>query len=177
MNNFSSFFLATRPKTLSASIIPVWAGCMIVWRMTGSWDVTLAVWTTLSALCLQIACNFFNDAIDHRKKADTDKRLGPKRMTASGALTRGQVLCGAFAFLFLAASFAWPLYELRGWPIIAIGIPSMFFLLWIYRGALSACLPGAGRSVCDCFLWTGCRPGNDFCADRIAIEHTNAGVY
>lgn len=145
MSSLFSFFLATRPKTLTAAIIPVWAGCMAVWRMTGSWDLRLAVLTALSALCLQVACNFFNDAIDHRKKADTDKRLGPKRMTASGALSRRQVLAGACAFLLLACSFAWPLYELRGWPIIAIGIPSLFFCYGYTGGPFPLAYRGLGE--------------------------------
>ena len=92
MSKLASYFLATRPKTLTAAVIPVWAGCMVVWRMTGSWNVRLALFTVLSTLCLQIACNLFNDAIDHDKQADTSRRTGPKRMTASGSLTRNQVL-------------------------------------------------------------------------------------
>lgn len=145
MHNLSSFFLATRPKTLSAAVIPVWAGCMVVWRITGTWNLRLAILTVLSALCLQIACNFFNDAIDARKKADTSKRQGPRRMTATGSLTRFQVICGALAFLLLAASFAWPLYELRGWPILAIGIPSMLLCYGYTGGPFPLAYRGLGE--------------------------------
>lgn len=145
LSSFSSFFLATRPKTLTAAIIPVWAGCMVVWRITGSWNLRLAVFTALSALCLQIACNFFNDAIDARKNADTSKRQGPRRMTASGSLTRFQVICGGLAFLLFAASFAWPLYELRGWPILAIGIPSMLLCYGYTGGPFPLAYRGLGE--------------------------------
>ena len=69
MNIITSAFLAARPKTLTASLIPVWAGCMVVQKLTGHWDVRLALLTFASCLCIQIACNFFNDAIDHAKHA------------------------------------------------------------------------------------------------------------
>ena len=61
MNIITSAFLAARPKTLTASLIPVWAGCMVVQKLTGSWNASLALLTLASCLCLQIACNFFND--------------------------------------------------------------------------------------------------------------------
>lgn len=78
MNIITSAFLAARPKTLTASLIPVWAGCMVVQKLTGHWDVRLALLTFASCLCIQIACNFFNDAIDHAKHADTERRTGPR---------------------------------------------------------------------------------------------------
>ena len=92
MNIITSAFLAARPKTLTASLIPVWAGCMVVQKLTGNWNAALALLTLASCLCLQIACNFFNDAIDHAKHADTERRTGPVRMTASGALSHGTVM-------------------------------------------------------------------------------------
>lgn len=58
MNIITSAFLAARPKTLTASLIPVWAGCMVVQKLTGSWNASLALLTLASCLCLQIACNF-----------------------------------------------------------------------------------------------------------------------
>lgn len=127
MNTLVSFLLAARPKTLPAGIVPVWAGCMIVWKMRGFWDLHLAVLTLASALCIQIACNFFNDAIDFRKSADTAKRQGPTRMTASGQLSARTVQMAGALFLLGACVAAWPLIGLRGWPMLAIGIPSLFF--------------------------------------------------
>ena len=40
-------------KTLTASLIPVWAGCMVVQKLTGSWNASLALLTLASCLCLQ----------------------------------------------------------------------------------------------------------------------------
>ena len=145
MNIITSAFLAARPKTLTASLIPVWAGCMVVQKLTGSWNASLALLTLTSCLCLQIACNFFNDAIDHAKHADTERRTGPVRMTASGALSHRTVMLIGLFFLLGACLLAFPLIELRGWPILAIGIPSLYFTYGYTGGPWPLAYKGLGE--------------------------------
>jgi 1,4-dihydroxy-2-naphthoate octaprenyltransferase len=128
-----SCLIAARPKTLPAAIVPVWAGCVLAWMLTGEFHPSLAVCTLLGALAIQIATNFFNDAIDARKGADTVRRLGPTRVTASGLLKPRTVMMIATGFLVAAAGFGAVLYQARGWPIIAIGLPSLF-LAYGYTG-------------------------------------------
>lgn len=125
--------LAARPKTLPAAIVPVWAGCVLAWKATGHFSWSLALATLGSAICIQIATNFFNDAIDADKGADTEERLGPIRATASGLLSRKTVYLLAGLFLILASLLAWPLILTRGWIILAIGIPSLL-LAYGYTG-------------------------------------------
>ncbi len=132
-----NIFLASRPKTLPAIIVPVSAGCMIVWKYQDQIDVSinmlLAICTMVSAICIQIACNFFNDSIDSIKKADTAQRQGPRRITASGAMSARTVQLWGLGFLAIAALAALPLIEARGLIMLAIGIPSMF-LAYGYTG-------------------------------------------
>lgn len=125
--------LAARPKTLPAAIVPVWVGCALAWQATSSFSLALALATVGSAICIQIATNFFNDAIDDAKGADTAARLGPTRVTASGLLSRKAVYLLATIFLVLAALCAVPLIAERGWVILAIGLPSLF-LAYGYTG-------------------------------------------
>lgn len=152
MNIITSAFLAARPKTLTAALIPVWAGCMVVQKLTGHWDLRLALLTFTSCLCIQIACNFFNDAIDHTKKADTDRRTGPVRMTASGAMPHGTVMVFGGLFLLAACLLALPLIELRGWPIIAIGIPSLYFAYGYTGGPWPLAYKGLGEGFVILFF-------------------------
>lgn len=122
-----NWFLAARPKTLSAAIVPVWVGSApaLLTDRGGNW---LLFWCTLfSCICIQIATNLFNDAIDHRKGADTQKRIGPKRVTATGLLSPKAVMIGAVWFCAAAAIFSLPMIQARGWPIVAIGLVSLFF--------------------------------------------------
>lgn len=129
----TSLLLAARPKTLPAAIVPVWAGSLLAWKLTGLFSWTLALCTLGSAIAIQIATNFFNDAIDDAKGADTEARLGPTRVTASGLLSRKAVYLLATGFLVLACLLALPLIEARGWVIVAIGLPSLF-LAYGYTG-------------------------------------------
>lgn len=132
MNRIKSILLAARPKTLPASLVAVWAGCMVTAKFESFWpesgvhlNYLLAVFTALSSMCIQIACNFFNDALDARHRADTERRQGPMRITASGRMSSLAVQLWGGAFLVLAALLAIPLIQAQGWGVIAIGIPCM----------------------------------------------------
>ncbi|WP_200269745.1 1,4-dihydroxy-2-naphthoate octaprenyltransferase [Luteolibacter pohnpeiensis] len=138
-------FLAARPKTLPAAIVPVWAGCVLAWKVTGKFDLILALCTVLGSIAIQIATNFFNDAIDSHKGADTEKRLGPKRMTASGMMTPAAVIRWALGFLAIAVACGAVLYHARGWPIIAIGIPSLFLSYGYTGGPFPLAYRGMGE--------------------------------
>lgn len=137
--------LAARPKTLPAAIVPVWAGCVLAWKLGGSIDVLLAICTLGGAICIQIATNFFNDAIDHRKGADTANRLGPTRVTASGLMPPGQVMRLAVIFCLAAAVFGAVLMFARGWPILAIGIPSLLLAYGYTGGPFPLAYRGMGE--------------------------------
>jgi 1,4-dihydroxy-2-naphthoate octaprenyltransferase len=137
--------LAARPKTLPAAIVPVWAGCVLAWKLSGHFDLTLAMLTLAGSLCIQIATNFFNDAIDAKKGADTERRLGPRRVTASGMLKPPTVMSIAFGFLILAVLCGHQLYQERGWPILAIGIPSLFLAYGYTGGPVPLAYRGLGE--------------------------------
>ncbi len=152
MNKLTAIILAARPKTLPAGLVAVWAGCMIVQQYESAFpelgirlDWFLAACTALSCMCIQIACNFFNDAIDAGNNADTAKRQGPRRITASGDMGARAVKLWGCAFLLLAAAFGLPLIEAQGWPILAIGIPSLFFAYGYTGGPWPLAYHGLGE--------------------------------
>lgn len=131
--NIKSYIMAARPKTLPAAIVPVWLGCVLAYYLAGVFDLWLAFCTVMGAIWIQIGTNFFNDAIDSDKGADTEKRLGPIRATASGLLSRNAVYGSAVVCLLIAGVFGWMLFEARGWTIVAIGVPSLY-LCYGYTG-------------------------------------------
>lgn len=140
-----AILLATRPKTLPAAVVPVWAGTVLAWRLTGDWDAMLAALTLGGALAIQIATNFFNDAIDHRKGADTERRAGPVRVTASGLMSPRAVMAWGAGFLLLAAVCGVVLYQAAGWPVIAIGLPSLFLAYGYTGGPVPLAYRGLGE--------------------------------
>ena len=137
--------LATRPKTLPAAIVPVWAGCVLAWKLTGNFDLFLGICTLAGAIFIQIATNLFNDAIDAAKGADTERRTGPKRVTASGLVPRRAVMLAGGFFLLLAVLCGLVLYHAAGWPILAIGIPSLYLAFGYTGGPLPLAYRGMGE--------------------------------
>lgn len=134
-----------RPKTLAAGIVPVWVGGVLAWKFTGSFDLWLWFCTLLSALCIQIATNFFNDAVDGKKGADGEKRTGPRRLTGTGDMSFRQVLTLGAVFLAVAVFFGFFLLAARGWPMIAIGIPSLFLAYGYTGGPFPLAYRGMGE--------------------------------
>ena len=144
-STLKSCVLAARPKTLPAAVVPVWVGCVLAWKLTGNFDSWLAAFTLLGSIAIQIATNFFNDAIDSKKGADTERRLGPVRVTASGMMSPRAVMGIAAGFLALALACGVFLYQARGWPIIAIGIPSLFLAYGYTGGPFPLAYRGMGE--------------------------------
>lgn len=120
-----SILLAFRPKTLTAALVPCLAGTALVRAIGLSWDGWVLFYALAASFLIQIGTNLVNDAVDFKKGADTEKRIGPQRITQAGILTAGQVMAlGSVCFL-LAVLCGIPLVMKGGWVIVAIGIASV----------------------------------------------------
>jgi len=119
-----AWLLASRPRTLTAALVPVMVGTACAHLAGGvSWWPALAA--LLGAMWIQIGTNFANDVFDYEKGADTEERVGPVRAAQAGLLTPAQLKAGmAVAF---GAALACGLYltYVGGWPIVAIGVASI----------------------------------------------------
>jgi len=115
------WLLAFRLKTLTAALVPV----MVATSLCLALDEFHAYWISFyalgSAICIQIATNLLNDAIDFKKGADSETRLGPKRVTQGGLLSERQVFTLGLLFLILAILLALPLVWRGGLPIVGLG--------------------------------------------------------
>jgi 1,4-dihydroxy-2-naphthoate polyprenyltransferase len=134
-----------RPKTLAAGLVPVWLGGVLAWKLTGNFDTWLWCCTLLGALCIQIATNFFNDAVDGKKGADGENRTGPRRLTGAGEMSFGLVMMLGALFLTGAVIFGAPLVMARGWPMLAIGVPSLFLAYGYTGGPFPLAYRGLGE--------------------------------
>src|SRR5689334_13799020 len=119
------WLMASRPKTLTAALIPIIVGTALAYAFHGAirWDLSLLA--LLSALFIQIGTNLINDAYDFKKGADTSERLGPKRVTQSGLIKPQWVLAGGFFCFLMATLVAIPLVLAGGLPLIIIGLLSL----------------------------------------------------
>lgn len=149
MASLSDWLQAARPKTLGAAVAPVFAGFFIGSNLGGqtlAWPLLLC--TLGSTIALQIATNWFNDALDFKQGKDTQARIGPRRITAAGVVKPGTVMLAGFLMLGLASLLSLPLISARGLPIVIIGIPS----LWFCYGYTGGPAPLAYRGLGELFV-------------------------
>lgn len=125
MTKANAWVLAARPKTLSASLVPIVAATGLARSSGFETQWWIVVFALLASFCIQIGTNLVNDAMDFKKGADTEKRIGPRRVTQMGIFTFKQVMLAAFLFFFFAACFGIPLVIHGGLPILLIGLMSI----------------------------------------------------
>lgn len=130
---------------MAAGLVPVWVGGVLAWKLTGTLDWGLWFSTLFGALCIQIATNFFNDAVDGKNGADGAQRTGPRRLTGTGDMTFAHVMGLGALFLAGAAAFGIPLLMARGWVMLAIGIPSLFLAYGYTGGPFPLAYRGLGE--------------------------------
>ena len=96
---WSTWVHGARPRTLGAGLVPVIVGTAASGQPI-AWRVAAAL---LVAAGLQIGVNLANDYFDGVRGVDTEERLGPPRLTQSGAATPRAVLIAALISLSVAA--------------------------------------------------------------------------
>lgn len=119
------WLLAARPKTLTASVVPVLTGTALAFHKIGGVQWALSAYALLVALFIQIGTNLVNDALDFKRGADQQDRLGPQRMTQSGLLNMKGVLIGGIVCFILAFLFAIPLMLKGGIPLVILVLLSI----------------------------------------------------
>ncbi|WP_233595701.1 1,4-dihydroxy-2-naphthoate octaprenyltransferase, partial [Corallococcus sp. CA031C] len=111
------WWLALRPKTLTASVAPTLLGWAFAWS-EGVWRPVPAFAFLIGFVLMQIVSNLVNDYSDFERGADTAERLGPARVTQKGWLSARQVASAAalaftgsfLSLLFLTQEGSWPVF-------------------------------------------------------------------
>ena len=119
-----AWLLASRPKTLTAALVPVLVGSACA-HLAGGFAALPAAAALLGAVWIQIGTNFANDVFDFEKGADTEDRIGPVRAAQAGLLTPGQLKVGMAVSFALATVCGGYLVWVAGWPVVAIGVVSI----------------------------------------------------
>ena len=146
--NLYAWILASRPKTLIASIAPILCSVMIV--PTNKVNLSVLFATLFAGIFIQIGTNYINDLYDFLKGADSNNRVGPKRMVQSGKLSQHSIKVGIITVfiialicgIYLSFIYDWPKIK---WPIILIGISSFCFGYLYTGGKYSLAYLGLGE--------------------------------
>lgn len=131
-SKFKTWFLATRPKTLPAGLIPVVIGAALAVR-DSSFDLFYFILVVICALLIQIITNFINEIYDFKKGADTDERLGPERAVAAGKINVNTMAKVAGVLTAVTFILGMIIVSKVGIEILIIGLSSLFFA-WAYTG-------------------------------------------
>jgi 1,4-dihydroxy-2-naphthoate octaprenyltransferase len=142
------WWLASRPKTLSAAIAPVLVGSAVAYSESG-FDFIAALAALLVGLLIQVGTNFYNDYADFTRGADTAERLGPMRVTQSGLLAPQTVRWAAILTFTMAGLIGVYLIWLAGWPVALIGLAAILAGLAYTAGPWPLAYNGLG----DLFAW------------------------
>lgn len=125
MSQMKSWILAARPKTLSAAVVPIIASTGLVMSEQSTIQWWIIVCALMASFFIQIGTNLVNDAMDYKKGADTETRIGPTRVTQQGIFSFKQVMWAATFSFALSVAFGIPLVIQGGLPIAIIGIISV----------------------------------------------------
>ena len=121
---FAVWIQAIRAPSLSAAAIPVLLGAAIA-AHDGFFAPGRLVLALVGAMAIQAGTNLINDYYDYRSGADSSESLGPSMVIQRGLLAPEQVWRGGIIAFAIGAVLGLLLVYLCGWPILAIGIPSV----------------------------------------------------
>ncbi|GAA4628276.1 1,4-dihydroxy-2-naphthoate polyprenyltransferase [Cellulomonas oligotrophica] len=132
MASTAEWVAGARPRTLPAAVAPVLVGTGAAAQVGGE-HVGRALLAAGVALALQVGVNYANDYSDGVRGTDLD-RVGPMRLTASGAARPAQVRTAAFAAFGVAGLLGLGLVALSGsWWLLAVGALAVV-AAWTYTG-------------------------------------------
>ena len=121
-----------RLRTLPLALAPVVLGTGSA-VLAGAFDLGLALLASVVALSLQIGVNYANDYSDGVRGTD-DVRVGPARLTGSGAVEAHLVKRAAFMYFGVALLAGALIILLSGlWWFVAIGAFAVV-AAWLYTG-------------------------------------------
>lgn len=150
-NSYSVWLKGARPQTLPAAVVPVLVGVALAAR-SGRVNRPLAAATMAAAVLIQVGTNLANDYYDFVAGADNEARLGPRRLTQSGAAAPSSVKRAALGVLGLAALVGLYLVYAGGWPILLVGVLSLLSALAYTAGPWPLAYHGLGDAFVFVFF-------------------------
>ncbi len=134
MATTEQWIAGARPRTLPMAIAPVVIGSAAGAAM-GSFHPAIAVLALIVGLALQVGVNYANDYSDGIRGTDDD-RVGPTRLTASGAAEPARVKTAAFISFGVAGAAGIGIAAISGmWWMVAVGAVCVLAAWWYTGGS------------------------------------------
>lgn len=143
ISKWEAWLLASRPKTLLASAVPVVIGTSIA-IFDNEFKPVAALFALICSALIQIGTNFVNDLYDFLHGTDKKDRVGPTRVLAAGLVSPGEMKIGITVIFGLAFLLGLYLVYVGGWIILLIGILSIVAGIAYTAGPLPLAYNGLG---------------------------------
>ena len=144
-NSLRAWWIAIRPKTLMAAVMPILVGTFLPALPFSEMDWKMMTSALIAAISLTIGVNLINDALDFKRGADTKARIGPLRVTQAGLLSPQVVLATGFAALLFAFLFALPLIAKAGVGLLVLTLLAMLSAYFYTGGPYPLAYIGLGE--------------------------------
>ena len=129
----SVWFQATRPFSLTASVLPVVIGAVLAASAEGPVLWPLFPLIVVCSLLFHIGTNMVSDYFDYRRGVDRDETFGGSRVLIEGLVTPKQLLAVGIILFAIGFSLGLLLVAVRGWPIFILGVIGLLGG-WFYTG-------------------------------------------
>lgn len=142
-SKIESWFLAARPKTLLAAVVPVMVGSSLA-VYSGEFFLPYSIVALLCSILIQVGTNYTNDLYDYLKGSDTKERKGPLRVLSAGLISVNEMKWGIFMVFFITFLLGMYLVYSAGWVILIIGVISIIAGLAYTAGPFPLAYNGLG---------------------------------
>lgn len=134
-NSIKAWLLASRPKTLTAALIPIIVATALASHNPRCNYQAVAICFVFASL-MQIAANLINDLFDYLKGTDGEDRLGPERACAQRWISPNAMKVGIGIVLLLAVGVGCCILCYSSLWLIAVGALCVVFA-FLYTTILS----------------------------------------
>ena len=146
-----AWFWASRPFSLSASVVPVALGTALAAAVVNL-DWLLFAFALAGSVLIQVGTNLTDEYTDHRRSGGTAKFLAPHKVIARGMLSERAVLLGIIVTFAVGIGMGLYIVSQVGWPILAVGLASVTVAYFYSAGPYPLGNLGLGEPIVFFFM-------------------------
>ena len=142
---------AIRPFSLSAAVVPVLVGSALAAQEV-VFDWLLFSFVLAGSLGIQIGTNLTDEYMDHLRGGGDTKFPAPHKVLQRGLLTEREVLLGCIVSFAVGIGTGLYIVSQVGWPILAVGLASVFVAVFYSAGPRPLGDTGVGEATVFFFM-------------------------
>jgi 1,4-dihydroxy-2-naphthoate octaprenyltransferase len=119
-----NWFMATRPFSFTASIVPVLLGSLLA-AIDGHFSLLIFSLVISASILVQAGSNLVNDYFDFVNGADKPAALGRGGFIQRGIIAPRHIFLFGIMLFVVAAIIGFVIVALVGWPILLFALPSL----------------------------------------------------